>query len=103
MSWLFSLFLGSAVAIGATLIHQTLPPFGLILALISTATAIWWLGRLYGKRIYKFLALTAWIIVIARAGTFGVGQELLIQGDNVGSSLLLFGFIFGVFAAVRKP
>jgi hypothetical protein len=40
--------------------------------------------------------------VIVRAGSFGVGQELLIQGDNAGSALLLIGFLLGIFAAVRK-
>jgi len=32
-----------------------------------------------------------------------VGQELLIQGDNPGSALLMIGFITGVVAVLRRP
>ena len=102
MKFLLSIGLGSATAIAATLIHQSLPPLGVIVAIISTYAAIWWVGRYLGKKRYKFLALTAWIIVIIRAGTFGTGQELLIQGDNAGSSLLFIGFLVGVIAALKK-
>jgi hypothetical protein len=102
MNFLFSIGLGAATAIAATLIHQSLPPLGVIIAITSTYTAIWWLGRYSGKKRYKFLALAAWITVIIRAGTFGAGQELLILGDNAGSSLLFIGFLVGVIAALRK-
>jgi hypothetical protein len=40
--------------------------------------------------------------MILRAGSFGVGHELLIQGDNSGTALLTFGFIFGLIAVFRK-
>jgi hypothetical protein len=102
MKFLLSIGLGAASAIAATLIHQSLPPLGAIVAIILTYTAIWWLGRYLGKKRYKFLALAAWIIVIIRAGTFGAGEELLIQGDNAGSSLLFIGFLVGVIAALKK-
>jgi hypothetical protein len=102
MNFLLTVGLGSATAIAATLIHQSLPPFGVILAITSTYIAIWWIGRYLGKKRYKFLALTAWIIVIIRAGTFGAGQELLIQGDNAGSALLFIGFLVGILAALRR-
>jgi hypothetical protein len=63
---------------------------------------IWWVGRYCGKRRYRFYALAAWFLVIARAGSFGAGQELLIQGDNAGSALLTLGFLAGVAALFRK-
>ncbi len=102
MNFLLSIGLGVATAIAATLIHQSLSPLGVIVAITSTYTAIWWLGRYLGKKRYKFLALAAWIAVIIRAGTFGTGQELLILGDNAGSSLLFIGFLAGVIAALKK-
>jgi hypothetical protein len=102
MKSLFSLIFGAFIAIAATLIHQSIPPLGLAIAIISTFTAIWWIGRRYGKKRYKFLALFAWLLVIIRAGTFGVGQELLIQGDNAGSALLFIGFLSGLLAALKK-
>ena len=102
MNFLLSIGLGAATAIAATLIHQSLPPLGVMVAITSTYTAIWWIGRYLGKKRYKFLALTAWIIVIIRAGTFGAGQEILVMGDNAGSSLLFIGFLVGVIAALKK-
>lgn len=102
MKLLFSIFIGVASAISATLIHQSLPPFGVIFAIIFSYLGIWWLGRLYGKRGYKLAALLSWLLVIAKAGSFGVGNELLIQGDNQGSALLIVGFFAGVVALIRR-
>lgn len=102
MKFLYAIALGAATALGATLIHQTLPPFGVTLGIITTYVMIWWVGRYSGKRRYRIYALAAWFIVIARAGSFGAGQELLIQGDNAGSALLTLGFFAGVAALFRK-
>ncbi len=102
MKSLFSLVFGALIAIGATLIHQTLPPLGLLIALSATFAAIWWVGRYFGKKKFKVVALIGWLAVIVKAGTFGVGQELLIQGDNAGSALLLAGFVLGIVAAAVK-
>lgn len=103
MKFIYSVFIGVATALSATLIHQTLPPFGAIAAIVASYIAIWWVGRYTGKRLYKFLALMSWLAVIAKAGSFGVGNELLIQGDNPGSALLTLGFIAGIFAVARRP
>ena len=103
MKFLFSLFFGAVVAISATLIHQTLPPLGVALGIIATYVGIWYIGRRYGKRRYKFYALAAWLIVISKAGSFGAGNELLIQGDNAGSALLMVGFLVGLVAVLPRP
>jgi hypothetical protein len=103
MKFLISLVFGALVAVSATLIHQTLPPFGVIVGITATYIGIWFLGRRYGKRRYKFYALLAWLAVIARAGSFGAGNELLIQGDNSGSALLMIGFLAGLVAIFPKP
>jgi hypothetical protein len=95
MKFLSSLLFGALVAISATLIHQTLPPLGVAVGIIATYVGIWYMGRRYGKRRYKFYALIAWLIVISKAGSFGAGNELLIQGDNPGSALLMIGFLVG--------
>jgi hypothetical protein len=102
VKFLYAIALGAATALGATLIHQTLPPFGVALGIFTTYVMIWWVGRYCGKRGYRVFALAAWFFVIARAGSFGAGQELLIQGDNAGSALLTLGFFAGVAAFFRK-
>jgi hypothetical protein len=103
MKFLFSLLFGALVAVSATLIHQTLPPLGAITGIFATYLGIWYLGRRYGKRRYKLYALVAWLVVIARAGSFGAGNELLIQGDNSGSALLMIGFFAGLVAVFPRP
>jgi hypothetical protein len=102
MRALISLLFGALVAIGATLLHATKPPFGVILALVATYLAIRWIGRYFGKKRYKLFALFGWFFVIIRAGSFGVGQELLIQGDNSGAALVFLGFIIGIIAVVQR-
>ena len=102
MKFLYAIALGAATALGATLIHQTLPPFGVALGIFTTYVMSWWVGRYCCKRRYRVFALAAWFFVIARAGSFGAGQELLIQGDNAGSALLTLGFCAGVAALFRK-
>jgi hypothetical protein len=103
MKFLFSLAFGALIAISATLIHQTLPPLGVVIGIFATYLGIWFIGRKYGKRRYKFYALVAWLVVIARAGSFGAGNELLIQGDNPGSALLMIGFLAGLIAVMPRP
>ena len=103
MKFLFSLLFGASVAVSATLIHQTLPPLGVAVGIAATYAGIWYIGRRYGKRRYKFFALLGWLIIISRAGSFGEGNELLIQGDNPGSALLMFGFLIGIVAILPRP
>lgn len=103
MKILFSFLFGAVVATAATLIHQTLPPVGVILGIAATYLGIWYAGRRYGQRRYKFFALMGWVMVIARAGSFGIGNELLIQGDNQGSALLMIGFLTGLIAVLPRP
>jgi hypothetical protein len=102
MTLLLALFYGAATGVVAVLIHQTLPPFGVIAALAFTYSAIWWVGRHFGSRISKVIAAVGWIAVLLRAGTFGVGRELLVQGDGVGSTLLLIGTLVALTAVAAR-
>lgn len=101
MSFLLAGLSGAASAVIAILIHQTLPPYGVIAGLILTYLTLWWVGRNFGYRKYKFVAALGWFLVMTRAATFGTGQELLIQGDGVGTSILLLG-ILALFVGVAK-
>ncbi len=102
MNFLLSLVCGAATALIAILLHQSLPPFGVIAALLFTYLAIWLVGRTFGGRRYKWWAALAWIIVLFRAATFGAGQELLVQGDGVGSTLLLLGTLIALAAVAAR-
>lgn len=99
MRFIFSLLAGVVGAAISILLHPSFPPFGVLAALTVSYCSIWVVGRIYGSRKFKFVALIGWFALIFKAGSFGVGQELLIQGDGVGSALLLLGSL-AVFAAV---
>lgn len=102
MQILTALFFGLSSGVAAILLHQSLPPLGLILGLILSYFSIWYVGRYSGKRIYKVLAAFAWLAIVFRAGSFGVGQELLIQGDSVGAALMVIGLIAVFLATIRR-
>jgi hypothetical protein len=91
MRLLLSILAGAATAVIAILLHQSIPPFGVAASLLFTFFAIWGIGRKYQSRLLKWAAGVGWITVILRGASFGVGQELLVQGDGVGSALLLLG------------
>lgn len=99
MSVILAAIYGAATALISVLIHQSIPPFGVITALIFSYSAIWFVGRRLGGRKYKVAAVIGWLVVIMKAATFGAGQELMVQGDGVGASLLFLG-TFAVLAAL---
>jgi hypothetical protein len=102
MRYLFSLLLGLALGASSVFIYSFYPPVGLILSIAATCIGIWAAGRLWGKRIYRFIAAAAWGFVILRAGFPGINEEYLIQGDSIGVSLINFGFI-AVVIAILTP
>ena len=91
MRLLISFLTGAVTAALAILLHQSIPPLGVAASLFLTYSAIWAIGRRYQSRLHKWVAGAGWIVIILRGATFGVGQELLVQGDGVGSTLLLLG------------
>jgi hypothetical protein len=102
MQILIALFFGISSGLAAVLLHQSVPPMGLILGLTLSYFSIWYVGRYTGKKIYKILAACAWIAIALRAGTFGVGRELLIQGDSLGAALMVLGLLIVLLAAYRR-
>lgn len=102
MKFLLALIYGASAALIAILLHQSIPPFGVSASLLFTYIAIWSIGRRFGSRRYKWWAAFAWIAVIFRGATFGAGQELLVQGDGVGSTLLLLGTLTALAAVAAR-
>jgi hypothetical protein len=102
MRTLISFLAGAATAAIAILLHQSLPPVGVIASLALTYAAIWGIGRHYQSRLLKWVSAFGWIVVILRGSTFGVGQELLVQGDGVGSTLLMLGTLTALFAVAAR-
>lgn len=102
MRYIYSLLLGLALGASSVFIYSMYPPFGLILSLTSTCLGIWAAGRLWGSRIYRYIAAAAWVFIIFRAGLPGINNEYLIEGSTVGISLINFGFI-AIVIAILTP
>lgn len=102
MRYVFSLLSGAVTAVIAILLHQSVPPFGVIGSLLISYCAIWLVGRHFAARSFKAVAAIGWIAVIFRGSTFGEGQELLVQADGVGSTLLLLGTLVVLFAIASR-
>lgn len=98
MKYVYSLLLGAALGASSVFIYSLYPPFGLIISIAGSFLGVWAAGRLWGKRIYKFIASIAWGFVVLRAGFPGINDEYLIQGNSTGISLINFGFIALVIA-----
>lgn len=104
MRYLFSLIVGALTAAAGVFLHLSYPPAGLILALAGSAATFWSIGRHYGKRRYKVVALAGWLLVINDATTFGDGGELLVQGDRAGMTFLVSALaivIISIFLPVK--
>jgi hypothetical protein len=102
MKTIASLVVGAATGVAAVFLHLFSPPFGLALAVAGTFTAIWAVGRRYGKRRYKLLATIAWMFIFSRGASFGNGKEIFIQGDSLGNYFLALSFI-AIIAALLLP
>jgi hypothetical protein len=102
MRLLISFFIGAATAALAILLHQSVPPFGVIASLLLSYSAIWAIGRSFQSRALKWVGAVGWTLLILRGATFGTGQELLVQGDGVGSTLLLLGTLTVLFAIAAR-
>jgi hypothetical protein len=95
-------FLGALSALAAVLLHQSLPPLGMLTGLAITYSAIWYVGRETGKRRYKVVAAIAWGAVIIRAMWLGAGSEILIIADGVGYGIIFLGITTVIIAVLRK-
>lgn len=102
MKYFYSLVLGASLGASSVFLYSFYSPIGLIFTVIASAMGVWAAGRLWGKRIFKFIAAVAWGVVVLRAGFPGINDEYLIQGNSSGISLINFGFI-ALVVAILAP
>ncbi|MFZ2228087.1 MAG: hypothetical protein WA090_09570 [Candidatus Nanopelagicaceae bacterium] len=93
MKLLASLVWGIVLGAAAVLLHDAYVPFGLAIAILGSSIGVWLLGRLWGRRRYKVATVFAWLVLVLRAGSLGVGNELLVQGNITGNALVVGGFL----------
>ena len=102
MRLILSFVIGTILGAAAVLLHSSYQPWGLLFSIVGSGVGIWLLGRAWGLRRYKFLAALAWCAVFLRAGTLGIGGELLIQGNSMGNALMVGGLLSLIVAISLK-
>ena len=102
MRYAIALLSGAFAGLIAILLHQSAPPLGVMASLLFSYLAVWLVGRRYAARSFKLVAVLGWVAVLLRGSTFGEGQELMVQGDGVGSTLLLLGTLVVLFAVAAR-
>ena len=76
----------SAVAV---LLHSWAKPYGLFLALAVIVVVMRYLATRSKSRIPLILAAAIWFLVAWIASTERNGNEILIQGDSIGSAFIV--------------
>jgi predicted membrane-bound spermidine synthase len=66
-------------------------PLGLILALAATFLGMRLIRQRWNSRRTSLVAAVAWVALVARAGTFSAGREILIVGSSIGSAFIVLG------------
>lgn len=102
MKFLSSLIIGLSSGAAAIFLHHFAPPFGIAIATLGTFVAVWAVGRIFGKRIYKLIAASSWAAIFWRGASLGVGNEIFIQGDRLGNAFLITSVI-ALIIAIALP
>ena len=102
MKLLASLIWGIALGAAAVLLHDAYVPYGLVIAFFGSSIGVWLVGRMWQRRRYKVATVFAWLVLVLRAGSLGVGNELLVQGNFTGNALVIGGsLVLLVVASLR--
>jgi hypothetical protein len=94
---LVGLFL-SAIAI---LFHNSYSPFGLLIALFESSFGMYYFTKQYPSIYLGLIAFGTWIALVYQAGSFGISQEILVEGNINGFILLIGGLILNLFALIK--
>ncbi len=98
----------SAVAV---LLHAWSRPYGLFLALLVIVVMMRYIAALaartplglFGRRIPALVAATVWFAIAWVASTARNGEEILIEGDTIGSSFLVGASAFVALSLIARP
>jgi hypothetical protein len=97
-----ALFYGAVIGFLGVILQNSFQPFGILLALLTTAVGVNFAGQLFGAKKYKLIATVAWLAVALRAGSYGVSHEILIISNVYGNIFLLGGLFVAFIAIVKK-
>jgi len=111
MLFLKSIAISAIFSAVAVLLHAWSRPYGLFLALAVIIVMMRYIATLgvrtslgsFGRRVPSFLAATVWFTIAWVASTARNGEEILIEGDSIGSSFLVGASAFVALSLIARP
>ncbi|NCV76131.1 MAG: hypothetical protein EB043_01015 [Actinobacteria bacterium] len=90
MRFAVAIIFGGCVGLSGTLLHNSYPPFGILVSLLAI-----WIGSsvirsMFNSRQCDFLFILGWMMLVLRASSLGNGGEILIEA-NTNGNLFAFG------------
>lgn len=101
-SILRSVIISAVLAVVAVLLHNTIPPYGLFIAIAVAPLGLRFIAGDALSKLDPIAAAITWIALIYLASTNRNGNEILVQGDTngnafiVGSSSLIALVLIGI-------
>jgi hypothetical protein len=96
-----AIFIGVTTATLGTLLHNSYSPVGLVITFVGSFYAFKYFGKQVPGKFLHLIAISAWLLVALKAASFGVSQEVLIEGNINGFVFLLGGIFINFFGLSR--
>ena len=88
---ILAIFAGTLFGIIGILFHNSYSPLGLIIALAEGGIGFFYFGKQIPGKIIHLLLFLSWLTIVYKSASFGVSQEVLIEGNLNGFIFLLGG------------
>ncbi len=97
----FSAIFGAIVGIAGVFLHNAYRPIGFLVSAIALTLGSYLVKQMFQSKISFLFFAAGWLFVVIRGATVGNGDELLVEGNSYGTSLLLGGFIWLHWSLIR--
>ena len=98
---IFSSLFGVVIGIAGVFLHNAYRPFGFVVSAIALVLGSYLTKEMYQSKLSFIFFAAGWLFVVIRGATVGNGDELLVEGNSYGTSLLLGGFIWLLVSLIR--
>ena len=100
-SLLRAIIVGVFLALIGILFHNSFSPVGLIIALLESGFGFYYFAKYYPGRLIHVIAFFSWLTFVYKAASFGVSNEILIEGNINGFIFLLGGMAVNFFGLIK--
>ena len=95
-----ALFVGTFLGFIGVFFHNSFSPLGLVIAIFEGGLGFYYFAKFYPGKFMHFAAFFAWVAIVYRAATFGISNEILVEGNINGFIFLLGGMFFNFLGLI---